>query len=250
MAQSDVMSREERLLADCEDAMFRLAVARFEVRRAEVVSAEADAGDALLTPEAMDHAYEIARPRILRRARREGYRGVRRRLLSRGSTMVAMLLVLALVGGISALAVSPEMRQRLSRLLVDPQTEFTAFEMDRLDEYPPPDVPDEFKGDFFPSYIPAGFIRTDASWYTVVYESEDDRRFFYDDMNENTSLNLDTENAEVTYTKVGGTDAMLVQKNGMTTVVWSFANHYFLVSGMEMPDEVMKIAESLVVIDR
>lgn len=253
MAQSESVSREARLLADCEHALFRLAVARVEARRAEALCGEADAGDADLTPEAMDRAFEHARPLILRRARREERRTnlglFRRHALSRVATVAAALLSVALIGGISALAVSPEMRESLSRLLVDPQKEFTDFRMD-AEPFAEPDVPEDYAGDFYPSYIPEGFSLEGANNCYVYYLTDDERVLMYDEYDENTVLGLDTEDADVMNTKVGGTDAMLVQKNGLTTVVWSFANRFFLVSIQGSPEEAMKVAESLVIIDR
>lgn len=252
MAQSETVSREARLLADCEDALFRLAVARVEAQRAETLSREADAGDAELTPEAMDRAFEHARPRILRRARREerrmNLRLFRRHALSRVITVAASLLAVALIGGISALAVSSEMRESLSRLLVNPQEKFTDFRM-KDEAFGVPDVPEAFQGDFYPTYIPYGFSFADANQHHAYYLADGDRVLYYDELDENTVLGLDTEDADVTYTKVGGTDAMLVQKNGLSTVVWSFANRFFLVGIYGAPEEAMKVAESLVVID-
>lgn len=253
MAQSEYLSREKRLYAECEDALFRLAVTRFEARRADAFFAEADAGDAELTVEEMDRAFERARPRVLRLIRREKHRAslraFRRYAVTRVATVAAALLAVALIGGISALAVSPEMRASLSRLLVNPQEEFTDFRMDG-EEFAEPDVPEGFEGDFYPSYIPEGFSLAGAYRWNAYYTTDDGRVLYYDEYDENTALGLDTEEADVTYTKVGGTDAMLVQKNGLSTVVWSFANRFFLVSIMGTSEEAMKVAESLVVVDK
>jgi hypothetical protein len=249
-----MMSREARLLADCEDALFRLALLRLEARRADALIGEANAGDADLTPEEMDRTFERAWPRILRRvrweSRRAGLRTFRRGTLSRVATVAAAVLAVALIGGISALAVSPGMRASLSRLLVDPQPKFTDFRMSDDVAYLEPVVPDGFEGDFYPSYIPAGFSPAGANRGHAYYLTADEQRvLYYNEYDENTVLGLDTEDADVTYTKVGGTDAMLVQKNGLSSVVWSFANRFFLVSLTGSPEEAMKIAESLVLID-
>jgi hypothetical protein len=159
-------------------------------------------------------------------------------------------LAVALIGGISALAVSPGMRASLSRLLVDPQPKFTDFRMSDDVAYLEPVVPDGFEGDFYPSYIPAGFSPAGANRGHAYYLTDDEQRvLYYNEYDENTVLGLDTEDADVTYTKVGGTDAMLVQKNGLSSVVWSFADRFFLVSLTGSSEEAMKIAESLVLID-
>jgi hypothetical protein len=251
MAQSEQMSREQRLLDDCEDALFRLSLARLEARRAEALVGEADAGDATLTPEAMDRAFERALPRILR-VSRHALRNLdagqlRRKVAARAVNVIAAFLVLLLVGCVSALAVSPEMRESLSRLLVNPQKKFTDF---RMEDFAKPDVPDAYEGDFFPSYIPNGFALQSAGWNGACYLAESDRVLFYSELDENAAMNLDTENAEVTYGKVGGTDAMFVKKNGLSSIVWSFSNRFFVVSIVGTHEEAMKVAESLVVIDR
>ncbi len=251
MAQSEHLSREQRLLEDCEDALFRLSLTRLEARRAEAFVREADAGDAALTPDAMDRAFERALPRFLRASRRELRRRdigmLRRRTTARVVNVIAAFLVLLLAGCVSALAVSPEMRESLSRLLVSPQKEFTDFRMEKFAE---PDVPEGFRGDFYPSYIPDGFFLESADWYRACYLTEDEQRvLYYTELDENAAMNLDTEDADVTYGKVGGTDAMFVQKKGLSSVVWSFSNRFFLVSIKGTHEEALKIAESLVMID-
>jgi hypothetical protein len=249
MARSDRLSHGAQLLVDCEDALFRLAMARLEARRAAQTFEEANAGDADLTPEAMDRAFAQAWPRIRRRTRQAGKGGgeaVRRRASARVGMVAAALLTVAIIGGISALAASPAMRRSLSRLLVDPQREFTDFRMEQ--EFRAPEVPAGYEGDFFPSYIPPEFVFEQTHRGSALYVAEDGRTFAYHECDEHTTMGFDTEDAQVDYGKVGGTDAMLVRKGGRASVIWSFANRFFLVTLEGSPEEAMKVAESLVVI--
>lgn len=252
MEHAENTTYEAQLLAAYEDAQFRLAVVGLEARRAEALIVEADAGDEAFSPETMDRTFERTLPRVLRRMRRARcWAGIR--LFSQGrcsiaASFVAAALIVVLIGGISALAVSENMRRSLSRLLVDPQKEFTDFRIDDATGYDEPVVPDGFEGEFYPAYIPQGYSLTSANWAHALYEAPNGAVLFYDEYDESTVVGLDTEDADITYTKVGGTDAMLVQKNGLTSVVWSFANRFFVVSIKNTAEEAIKIAESLVVI--
>ncbi len=65
----------------------------------------------------------------------------------------------------------------------------------------------------------------------------------------NTVLGLDTESAEVTYGNVGGTDAIIVQKNGHTSILWTYTDRHFLIMTQASLDSAICMAESVVLID-
>ena len=252
MGRDESGLNEKRLLATCEESLFRLAVLGLEARRAEAAAREANAGSADFSADEMDAAYRASLPAVRRALRRErrrtGTRRLKQKTLPRVVTFAAGVLAVVLIGGLSALALSDGARVYLSRLLVSPTQEYTDFRFDPDATLPVPQPPEGYTGDFFPGYLPPGYELAKVFESSVIYKNAQGKPLYFDEMDFYTALGLDTEDADVTYGKVGGTDAMIVRKNGRVSILWAYTDRYFLVMIDGSLDTAMQIAESVVLI--
>ena len=113
------------------------------------------------------------------------------------------------------------------------------------------EVPAEWGGEYYPSYIPEGYEFDEVIGGTLVrnvyYQSLHGDLLLFSEYGDTSSTRLDTENADVKFVMINGNPGMLVEKNGRSTVTWSENDRYFVLSADNMSgDSVMIIADSIV----
>ncbi len=79
----------------------------------------------------------------------------------------------------------------------------------------------------------------------VRYENEAGDFIEFDELSEDTETGLDTENASLSDCTVNGQTALVVEKDGETTIVWSEDEKYFIVCSSLSQDETLRVAESV-----
>ena len=151
---------DERALRDqLEDALLRYIMyqrALAELDEAEKLLAEEPPG---LSQAELEAAFQRGYPRFMRALARRSQRArgphTRPPLRHLANALVYILLACYLLGTV-ALAVSPTARVYLKQFLVSVQEEYTELSFDSSpDRYV--DVPGNWPGDYFPTYIPEGF---------------------------------------------------------------------------------------------
>lgn len=108
------------------------------------------------------------------------------------------------------------------------------------------EVPEVWEGDFYPTYIPAGYHLMDASCISVGYVDENGRRLTIFEDTKDNRMNLDTENATISYGRINGYKATLIEKNGWVTIIWSNNIKLFMVDMQGEKDTAIRIAESFI----
>ena len=82
--------------------------------------------------------------------------------------------------------------------------------------------------------------------WTINYEAEDGRNFFYQRWPFNTLIDVDTENADKTeILTVNGAECFLTVKGEWTSLVWFDTRYSYIVMGSLTEEEVIKIVENL-----
>ena len=113
----------------------------------------------------------------------------------------------------------------------------------------------ETEGYGLPTWVPEGFVMTGKEeWtdeymgenWTINYEAEDGRNFFYQRWPFNTLIDVDTENADKTeILTVNGAECFLTVKGEWTSLVWFDTRYSYIVMGSLTEEEVIKIVENL-----
>lgn len=159
--------------------------------------------------------------------------------------IAACLILLLGIATPIAIANVEVIRARVMQLLIKVQKEYTELS---LTEDPDAsfDVPADWEGEYFPSYIPEGYVLEGVylPLNKVYYVDESGLRISFDECDADTYVSVDSEDAEISYSSVNGETAMIIKKY-WTTVTWSNGYRYFIVSTQLSKEETMKIAESV-----
>lgn len=154
------------------------------------------------------------------------------------------------VGLTTAFASSESFRVRVYAMFARDYGEYTAIGMEETPEASF-DVPQEWGGAYYPSYIPEGFEMTDIEnafnrLFWVEYRNADGIRLGFDDEDTSAEFNIDTENARAYYTDIHGEQALVAVKDVHVIIVWSEDNRIFTVS-IDGDDEetALRVARSV-----
>ena len=150
----------------------------------------------------------------------------------------------------AAIATIPPVRARVMELIFETLRQYTRVSL-REKAGPEVEVPAEWGGEYYPSYIPEGYKFDEVLGGTLVrsvyYQSLHGDLLLFSEYGDTSSTRLDTENADVQFVMIHGNPGMLVEKNGRSTVTWSENDQYFVLSADNMSgDSVMIIADSIV----
>lgn len=201
--------------------------------------------------------------RLDRDARRQDGARRRRRWFSRAGLAAACLIILLGIAAPIAIAKVDFIRVRVLKLLINVEEEYTELSLVEDDEASF-NVPAEWRGAYYPSYIPEGYYL----WYLddvddqVIYHHPDDEYGIveFDEMSRDTKMNVDSEDAEISYDAVNGNSALVIKKGdksfvniygeddfvpGDVMVIWSNDEKYFLVRVRSSREEALRIARSV-----
>lgn len=154
------------------------------------------------------------------------------------------------IGLTTAFASSASFRVQVYTMLAQDYGEYTAISMKATPE-DAFDVPEEWGGDYYPSYIPDGFEMTDIEnafnrIFSVEYRNSENIRLDFDDSPLTMEMNIDTENAFVYDIDIHGEQALVAVKPEHVIIVWSEYNRIFTVS-LDGEDEetALQVAKSV-----
>ncbi len=229
-----------------EAALFRAAFARLEAERIEELMAQEPTPE----EEAFFARTQQETLRVIRRTlNQKKRRHFLRHTLPRAANAAALLLLCVFLGGTAAVAAVPSVRVRVMKLLTHMQQEYTEISLVE-DASASFDVPDGWKGDFFPGYIPEGF---EVAWMSLATPTIDWISAEYDnggigfsECDENTVANVDTENAKLSYEEINGSLALVIEKGDVVQIVWVQDDRYFILDTHACGrTETMQIAKSV-----
>lgn len=206
----------------------------------ELAECERAAGDT-------DQAAKEQEARILREIAAETKKRARRRVgrerSMRAVQVAAMAAVLLTISFGSALAAIRMVEAGILRLDVrinENGTIFRLVEMERKVE-----VPEGWRGKYYPSYIPEGYLISSVGDGWVAYKNGNGQELYFDESIYGYRKTVDTENSIVSRVTLNGVEAMVVEKVGRTIVVWSSDDRYFIISINENREVALRIAASV-----
>lgn len=108
---------------------------------------------------------------------------------------------------------------------------------------------DQIKGLYLPNYIPELYkvksINKADNNYIVTFVNSDGEIIKLRSMIGESTLGVDTENAEIMQLTVNGGIAQFYSKNGKNTLIFEYDNNAYVLDGLIPKDELIKIAESM-----
>lgn len=230
------------------DALIRLAYRQADALEAqEILEGDVRA----LNPEEEElcrRAYARFQQRVEAQDRADRRRASIGRWRRRASRFVGVAACVVLLLGIAApiaIAKVDFIRVRVLQLLIDVQEEYTELSLVE-DEAASFDVPMNWRGAYYPSYIPEGYELSDLDPLVndVVYTNSKGERIVFSECDQATETNIDSEDAVLSYDAVNGATALILEKNG-TMISWSDGIKYFIVLTDIPKEESLKIANSV-----
>ena len=162
---------------------------------------------------------------------------------------VAALGILC-IGLTTAFASSETFRVRVFSIFAEDHGQYTAIGL-REDEQKAFDVPNGWEGMYYPTYIPDGFEvinveNLSEQIFLISFENKNNEYLTFEEMTEDAESNIDTENAQVYYTKIHGNTALVSVKADLTIVSWNEQNRILsVVFDGEMEEDALKVAKSV-----
>ena len=183
-----------------------------------------------------------------RRAKRRFQRRTALKQNIRKGIHIAACAVL-LLGVITPFAVAhiDAIRVRVMRLLIDIQEDRTNISIQE-DISASFDVPAEWKGQYYPSFIPDGYSLSllPDDYNSVVYSNADGDEITFEEFEETDELVVDSEDSIVSYGQISGNIAFIVEKRN-AKIIWCNGSRLFRVTAADL-STAQKVAEGVKII--
>ena len=242
----------DELAARCEEAMLRLALYDCSAQESERIVRDFDAlppeekqAFGQLSPSAYKRFHQELNARF-RRAKVQRFS--RHVLLPLGKAAAALVLVLSL--GISTVVASSDtLRAAVFDLVFTRQATHTGIQLVENTQKAF-DVPAEWKGRYYPSYIPEGYevVKVSSSFdatHHIAFINGDGDLLHFSENSQDSYTNIDTENSDVKSVRIKGYSGLMSMKDGRVILVWSADERYFILNIAGDEDTAIQIAENL-----
>lgn len=250
------MRRHEQLLENYEDAYFALLmekVAEQEGERLEKLNQQLLNDPAFAVPEATDRRCL----KTIEKCFAHQQRRTTLRVVARVLHIAAIIVAISVLIFTSAFAVSEDFRVATRNLLITVSERYTDFRMETANQGGNSNqLSQNKKSDSFFDYlevgwIPEGFQLSKSEYnHWVLYENEDSEWVQILFANDKATVQLDTEGADVSDSNISGFPAVIVEKNGRTTILLTDKENgffYVVIASHGVGFEsAIKIAENLI----
>ena len=244
----------DSLRDDYEDSLFRYLMAGYAqdlgAELQEENNALRSAGEFDPSPESVrrfDRALNSAfRKRAIVDTVKKAYRSMNK--------AAVFIVAFVLLSATTVLAVE-NLRHGMLNFLLGFEQEYTSLRLD-------PDKGNNIIGDniyvswtggYVPSYIPEGYeianIALTEGVKSILFRNSEGMFISYSEYSEDTITNLDTEDAKTSYVKVNNYDAMLVEKDGVTSIAWSDGHRMFVIISMLESSELIEVANNVILVE-
>lgn len=242
------MTQKEQLWENYEDAVFAIlmdAVAEQEGEKGLQLMEELEHDPSAQVPEEVQKRAEKTIRKAFAAQSRRSARHVGFRMFQR----IAVAVMIVILTAVCAFAAFPEMRANVLNMIEQTFSDHTDFNVTSGDS-------DEYSSATFtikPAWLPENFSLTDegennASVFSMYENGTGGVLFISESEATDTSMAVDTEDAEVEAIQVQGYDGKLIQKENMTCILFLISEKNMLVyiDSEGIPSEqTLKVAENL-----
>lgn len=171
---------------------------------------------------------------IQRYFRKQGYKRLFTKTLPKVAQIAAVFIAVIALAGSVAIATSHTVRVHVMKLLYEMEEEYTTIKMVE-DEEASFDVPAEWQGTSYLSYIPSNLtilnIYNSRSHNIIQYASVEDNQLSlsFSEIESSAEANLDTENAITEEVLIQNHIGILSTKNEQIGICWTNGHKYFVI---------------------
>ena len=246
MSQNQVHENHEMSHALYED----LAALKIRIAFAEISEAELDEYDRELSSVSESDYSEAAQKRALKLIERKLNKRLSKRFIRKtlphSLQIVTVTLLLFFIGLTTAVATVRPVRLRLMDFIAQIEENYSVVGLEYSDNGKMV-VPEEWKGRYFPSYIPEEymFFRVDDLFNTVYYATEDGQVLEFSESTDDVYRSTSISSRSCIDIEINGTAGIASVIDNKVTIVWSVEDVFFTLYFYGELDEAARIAESV-----
>ena len=236
----DVKSIQDQHL----DMMISLAYQHSQLQEITTMLERVQAFESECDEESVQRTYTLFQKKMKAQARADKH-SEGRRWLPRAIEIAACLVLALGIAAPIAIANVEEIRARVLKALVRFEEKYVEVGLVEEEAF---FVPSEWRGEYYPTYIPDGYeFERAGKWEMyVVYENEDDDLLVFHECTSDTAMNMSNEGATISYERINGAEAMLIERDdGYMDLVWWIDDRFFVIGSYESRAETIKMAEGV-----
>ena len=188
---------------------------------------------------------------IQRYFRKQGYKRLFTKTLPKVAQIAAVFIAVIALAGSVAIATSHTVRVHVMKLLYEMEEEYTTIKMVE-DEEASFDVPAEWQGTSYMSYVPDNYsicnILSFADYNIVEYCDTSSGQIVleFSEIGFGVETNVDTEGANTQHILINNHDGLLFSKDSTHSLFWCDNSKYYLITLTgSTSDELIQIANSI-----
>ena len=225
-----------------------LTALKIRIAFAEISEDELDEYDRKLSSVSESDYSEAAQKRALKLIERKLNKRLRRQFVSKTLPhtlqIVTISLLLFFIGLTTAIATVRPVRLRILDFIAKIEENYS--EISLFNDIDNAVVPSEWKGKYYPSYIPAefAFSHVEDSLNMVYYTTDNDLILGFCEFSDNdySNFNIDENAFDI---NINGCSGIAVTDDEGTTITWCIDNYYLYLYFNGNLDEATRIAESV-----
>ena len=195
-------------------------------------------------PKSLDNWFEDYNRKLEERKNRKKYK---ERFKSIFSKVAIVFLVLFISMSILTVTVDA-FRVKLLNIIMNNTEKY--LEIDVSDSNGVENIQRNLEGFYELEYIPSGFkidyVEDLGDTKVVSYVNNRDEEILFNQSPSGTNFQLDSENAEVKEININGNEAVILNKEGRTTLFWNNEEYSFYLISTIGEEELIKMSKSLV----
>lgn len=185
---------------------------------------------------------------IHRQLRKQSVQHFLQRDLPKVGQIAAAMVLIFYLGLTAAVATVQSVRVSVMKLLYTVEEQYTEISF-VPDEEASFDVPAEWQGSYYMSFIPNGYELTACAsrsfQHEVVYTDSNGSIIRFSEIALQVESNIDTEGFSVKPFQLNGTTGLFAERADKVTLIWSTTDRYFVLSLVGHTEVAEQIAESV-----
>lgn len=169
------------------------------------------------------------------------------------SSKVAIFFLVITISFAALMFSVDAIRIKVLNFIVEVEEKYTSVQIDEKNENlefaPDTEIPAEWTDYYLPTYIPNLFqlskVESFGETKIIFYMDNNNREIQFSWSPNSSSFQIDTEGADSENISINGAEAMLVTKEGLTTVLWFDQENTYFILGKVDEKELIKMAESI-----
>lgn len=169
-----------------------------------------------------------------------------RRSIPRIIEVAACLVLVMGIAAPFAIANVEAIRVKVMELLIDIQEDHTALQFVENEDaafY----VPVEWQGNYYPTFIPEGFMLEDINMLgdEATFVNQNGDSISYGEYDADDCVDINSENASLSYTTVNGANTFVVEREDYVILSWNTEEKFFVIIADTTVEEALSIAQSV-----